>query len=378
MGRKHKAIRLRLYPNKEQTAFIINNIRSCRFVYNHYLNERKTRYEENKENFSRYDCQKDLKELKQQEDFFFLKDADSSSLIYALMNLDVAFKNFFRTPSVGYPKFKSRYNIRQSYSTQKVRIGENYIVLPKIGKVRARGYREFPGGVAKNATVSVTPSGKFFASVLVEYEAEIVPVSVDKDKVLGISFVPSTLFVDSEGNSAEMPKFFKDMSEKLAREQQLLSRMTPGGENYKKQKVKVAKLHEHIANQRNYYIHNLTRRIADNYDLVCIEDISISKMIKDIEFKNARKSILDASWHSFITILDYKLAERGKELIKVTSEGTPLSHICSYCGAVVPKDTSLSKNKWTCEECQTEHIKAQNTAINIREVGYRMYLNSLK
>lgn len=378
MAKAYKAVKLRLYPNKTQEEYLRRNIGCSRFIYNYFLNKKKKIYEETKENYSRFDCTKELTGMKKQEEYSFLKEVDSNALLYSIMYLDTAFKNFFRSPAVGYPKFKSRYSARQSFTTRGIKIGKNCIVLPKIGKITARGHRDLPNAVYKSTTVSLSPSGKFFVSVLVEYDADIIPAEVAEDKVLGLTFKSDCLFIDSEGNSAKMPKYFKDMSDKLACEQQKLSRMTPGSSNYEKQKIKIARIHEYVANQRNDFIHNLTKKLADTYDLICVEDISISKMIQDIEFKNARKSILDASWSGFITILEHKMLERGKELIKVKQEETPLSHICSHCGAIVPKETSLSKSKWTCDECQTVHIKSQNTAINIREIGYRTYLNSLK
>jgi len=377
MAKAYKAVKLRLYPNKQQEEYLRKNIGCSRFVYNYFLDKKKKIYEETKENFSRFDCTKELTGMKKQEEYSFLKEVDSNALLYSIMYLDAAFKNFFRSPAVGYPKFKSRYNARQSFTTRGIKIGENSIVLPKIGRISARGHRDLPSAVYKSTTVSLSPSGKFFASVLVEYDADFTPVVVEEDKVLGLTFKSDCLFIDSEGNSAQMPKYFKDMSDKLAWEQQKLSRMTPGGSNYKKQKIKIARIHEYVANQRNDFIHNLTKKLADTYDLICVEDISISKMIQDIEFKNARKSILDASWSGFITILEYKMLERGKELIKVKQEETPLSRICSHCGTILTEGTSLDKKKWVCPECQTEHIKAQNTAINIREAGYKIYVENL-
>lgn len=372
MSKAYKAMKLRLYPTEAQKEYFMKNIGCCRFVYNHYLDKRKTTYEETGENYSRFDCSKDLTELKKEN--VFLKEADSTALNWSLLHLDAAFKNFFRDKSVGYPKFKSRYGPNQSFTVSKVKVDRNCVILPKIGKILARGHREFNNATYKAGTITLAPSGKFYISIRVEYETDIPVVEVNEDKVIGLSFKSESLYIDSNGHFACMPKYYKDLSDKLAREQEKLSRMVPDSNNYKKQKIKVARVHEHIANQRNDFIHKLTAELAETYDLICVEDVSISKMIQNIEYKNARKSILDNGWSGFITILQYKLEERGKQLIKVKSE-TPISHICSECGAVISADVKL-KDKWTCSECNTEHIKGKNTAINIKSAGYKQYLEA--
>lgn len=373
MAKTYKAMKLRLYPNKTQTEYFFKNIGCCRFVYNHYLDKRKTLYEEKGEKFSRNDCTKDLTTLKKELEF--LKEADATALCWSINYLDTAFKNFFRTPTVGYPKFKSKYGSNQSFTVANVKVENNAVILPKIGRVKAHGQREFENAIYKAGTITYAPSGKFYISIRVELESEVTDVPINKEKVLGLSFKASSLYVDSNGKSAEMPKFYKDASENLAHEQMKLSKMVSGSNNYKKQRMKVARVNEHIANQRNNFIHNLTSDLADKYDLICVEDVSIKGMINNLEYKEARKSILDSAWSKFIDTLTYKMKDRGKKLIKVSSE-VPLSHICSQCGAVVPNDTKI-KDKWICSECGTELHKSINTAINIKNQGYTQYLDSI-
>ena len=367
----YKAMKLRLYPTEAQKQYFLKNIECCRFIYNYYLEKRKSAYEESGKTVSRFDCSSDLTELKKEKTF--LQEVDSTSLLWSIIHLDTAFKNFFRDKSIGYPQFKSKYEPNQSFTVTNVKIGKNYIIIPKIGKVTARGIREFDHSVKyKAVTISYAPSGKFYASVRVEYENDVKPIEVDKTKVLGLSFSAPNLYVDSNGNCPEVKKFYKESSEKLAREQQNLSRMVQDSNNYMKQKIKIAKIHEHIANQRNDYLHNLTHNLADTYDLICIEDVSISQLIQKIKYKNARKSILDNGWNKFITILEQKMKERGKYLIKVNTD-VPVSHICSSCGCIVPLDMKLGA-RWDCPDCGYVHQKEQNSAINIKNIGLSIHL----
>lgn len=367
----YKAMKLRLYPTEAQKQYFHKNIGCSRFIYNYYLEKRKTSYEESGKQLTRFDCSKDLTELKKEN--VFLQEVDSTSLLWSITHLDAAFKNFFRDKSIGYPQFKSKYTANQSFTVTNVKIGKNHIILPKIGKVTARGIREFDQSVKyKAVTISYAPSGKFYASVRVEYENDVNPIEVDTTKVLGLSYSVPHLYADSDGCYPEFKKFYKESSEKLAQEQQKMSRMVKDSNNYMKQKMKIAKIHEHIANQRNDYLHKLTRNLADKYDLIFVEDVSVSQLIQKIRYKNARKSILDNGWSKFTTILEQKMKERGKYLIKVNSD-VPVSHICSSCGCIVPLDMKLGA-RWDCPDCGYVHQKEQNSAINIKNIGLSIHL----
>ena len=368
---KHKAYKFRIYPNTEQQVLLARTFGSVRLVYNHYLEAKTKSYEETGKSLSYTKCAADLVSFKKENPF--LKEVDSIALQQALRHLDAAFQNFFREKKVGYPKFKSRKHRHDSYSSvcvnNNIRLECGTIVLPKIGKVRIKQHRIIPQGhILKSVTVSKTPTGKYFASVLFEHEVDI--QKVEPGNIIGLDFSMHDLFVSSEDEVQVDEQFlhhYRKAQDRLAREQRILSHRKKGSRRYEKQRRKVALLHEKIANQRKDYIHKQSRQIANAYDLVCVEDLNMQGMSQALNFG---KSVSDNAWGMFLRFLDYKLTEQGKMLVKI-DKWFPSSKTCHECGYVL-EELSLSIRKWECPVCHAVHDRDRNAAKNIKTEGMRM------
>lgn len=360
----NKAYKYRLYPNKEQEILLAKTFGCVRFIYNKMLSDKIEHYKETKEKLNNTPAQ-------YKKEFEWLKEVDSLALANEQMNLQTAYNNFFRSPKVGFPKFKSRKRNRFSYTTNNqngtVSIKDGKLRLPKIGLVRIKLHRLIPEGhKIKSATITKTPSGKYYAAILVEYEQEIPHVELDKNKALGLDYASHSFYVDSQGREADYPKFYRNAQEILAREQRKLSLMKYGSNNYLKQKIRVARLQEHISNQRTDWIHKLSTRLANEYDYICVEDINMQNMAQSLKLG---KSTNDNGFGMFRTILAYKLADRGKKLIKI-DKWFPSSKMCRFCGNI-NHELTLSDRVWTCE-CGQILNRDENAAINIMNVGLSM------
>ena len=360
----NKAYKYRLYPNKEQEILLAKTFGCVRFIYNKMLSDKIEHYKETKEKLNNTPAQ-------YKKEFEWLKEVDSLALANEQMNLQTAYNNFFRSPKVGFPKFKSRKRNRFSYTTNNqngtVSIKDGKLRLPKIGLVRIKLHRLIPEGhKIKSATITKTPSGKYYAAILVEYEQEIPYVELDKNKALGLDYASHSFYVDSQGREADYPKFYRNAQEILAREQRKLSLMKYGSNNYLKQKIRVARLQEHISNQRTDWIHKLSTRLANEYDYICVEDINMQNMAQSLKLG---KSTNDNGFGMFRTILAYKLADRGKKLIKI-DKWFPSSKMCRFCGNI-NHELTLSDRVWTCE-CGQILNRDENAAINIMNVGLSM------
>lgn len=368
---KHKAYKFRIYPNTEQQVLLARTFGSVRLVYNHYLEAKTKSYEETGKSLSYTKCAADLVAFKKENPF--LKEVDSIALQQALRHLDAAFQNFFRDNKVGYPKFKSKKQHHDSYSSvcvnNNIRLECGTLVLPKIGKVRIKQHRTIPEEyVLKSVTVSKTPTGHYFASLLFEYETDIQPVK--PVNIIGLDFSMHDLFVSSEDEVQMDEQFlhhYRKSQNRLAREQRILSHRKKGSNRYDKQRRKVALLHEKIANQRKDYLHKQSRQIANAYDLVCVEDLNMQGMSQALNFG---KSVSDNAWGMFLRFLDYKLAEQGKMLVKI-DKWFPSSKTCHECGYVL-EELSLSTRTWECPVCHAVHDRDRNAAKNIKMEGMRM------
>lgn len=237
---------------------------------------------------------------------------DSLALANAQLNLETAYKNFFRDKSIGFPKFKSKHKSKATYTTNlvngNIQLLEQMIKLPKLGFVCIKKHRDIPiDWQLKSVTVSKTPTNKYYVSILFEYEEEIAAITLES--VVGLDFSMKELFVSSDGDIAEYPRFYRKAQKKLAKEQRKLSKYQKGSHNRNKQRLKVARLHEKTANQRRDFLHKLSRQITNAYDAVCIEDLNMKVMSQALNFG---KSVSDNGWGMFTTILGYKLAEQGK------------------------------------------------------------------
>lgn len=369
----NKAYRFRLYPDKEQAVLIKKTFGCVRFVYNKMLAERKMIYElywDDKEALKQHKYSLPADYKKEHE---WLKEVDSLALANAQMNLKAAYRNFYRNPSTGYPKFKSRHHDRKSYTTNNLKgsiriIDSNTIRLPKLKDVRIRMHRPMPAdAVIKSATISLTRTGKYYISVLVEYEKEIEPITPKKEKILGLDYSSGMLYMDSQGNSPEYPGYYRQAEERLKKAQRKLSKRMEGGKNRGKQRQKVARLHEKVANQRKDFLHKASRQIANAYDAVAVEDLNMRSIAQGLHLA---KSTNDNAFGMFRNLLAYKLSEQGKQLI-IIDKWYPSSKRCHKCGNDY-KELTLGERNWTCKNCGTVHNRDVNAAINIKNEGIRI------
>ena len=372
-----KAYKFRIYPTEEQEIFFAKTFGCVRKVYNLMLNDRKKAYEEVKN-----DPSKKMifpTPAKYKEEFPFLKEVDSLALANAQLNLDKAYKNFFRDKSVGFPRFKSKKNPVQSYTTNNQNgtvalIDSKFIKVPKLKSlIRIKLHRQ-PKGRIKSATISRHASGKYYISLLCKEEINELPKT---NSAIGIDLGITDFAILSDGQKIDNHKFTSKMEKKLKREQRKLSKRAllaknkgiplSEAKNYQKQKRKVARLHEKVMNQRTDFLNKLSTEIIKNHDIICIEDLNVKGMLRN--HKLAR-SISDVSWSSFVAKLQYKADWYGREIIKVDT-WFPSSQICSECGHKDGKK-SLDIREWTCPICHTHHDRDINASINILTEGLRI------
>lgn len=360
----NKAYKFRIYPNEEQKILFAKTFGCVRFVYNRMLSDKIKYYEETGKKLNNTPAQ-------YKKEFEWLKDVDSLALANAQMNLQTAYNNFFRSPKIGFPKFKSKKPNCKSYTTNcvngNIAVSERDLKLPKIGQVKLKQHRNIPSNYTlKSVTVSQTPSGKYYASILFEYENQV--QEQEMRDFLGLDFSMHELYKDSNGNEPAYPRYYRQSEERLKREQRKLSKMQKGSKNRGKQRVRVAKLHEKVANQRKDFLHKQSRQITNAYDCVCIEDLDMKAMSQSL---NYGKAVSDNGWGMFVNYLKYKLEEQGKKLIKV-DRFFASSQTCSVCGYVNKETKNLNIRAWDCPECGTHHDRDVNAAINIRNEGIRI------
>ena len=366
-----KSIKLRLYPNKKQQVLINKTFGCTRFVYNYYLDKKIKTYGNENKSMSFNQTLKDLTLLK--KELVWLKDVDKFALQNSLKDLNQAYENFFKS-DFGFPKFKSKNKTKKSYKTNftnnNIEMFENHIKLPKLGKVKYRD-NSFIKGKILNVTISQSKTGKYFASVC--YEKEQVLYNKTGSEI-GIDLGLTNFCILSNGDKIKNPRYYNNLQSELAKEQKTLSRMQrlaldnnkklSDCKNYQKQKIKVAKIHEKIANLRTDFLHKLTTNIVKNHDIICIEDLNVKGMLKN---KKLAKSISDASWSEFVRQLSYKCELHGKTLIKV-NRYYPSTKTCSCCGHK-NENLTLQDRVWTCPTCNTFHDRDINAAINILNEG---------
>lgn len=372
----NRAAKCRAYPNKTQSAQIMQTLDNCRFIYNHMLDRNNKIYKRRKEHMSYVVMQNLLPGMKKY--LPWLKDADSKALQYACRQIDTAFQKFF-TGKARYPVFHSKKG-RQAYTTTNktaIHISRDCkkIKLPIVGWVKVRGLHLPDEAEINNAAVSLEPNGSFYISVNYKYIVEEPSTESKSSTVLGLDYKSNGLYVDSNGNCAEMPHWFYESQVKLARQQRILSRKIGSrkGEHrsygWHKQHHKVARIQAIIANQRNDFLHKLSRKLADTYNIVGIEDLNM-KVLSNKEFGNG-KAVMDNAYGKFTTMLDYKLAWNGGRLVKV-DRWFPSSQICSCCGKQDKSIKDLHIRKWQCKQCGTKHDRDVNAAINIKNEAIRL------
>lgn len=371
----NRAIKYRLYPTEEQKVFFAKTFGCVRKVYNLMLSDRIKSHQDTGEL-----CKTTPAMYK--EKYPFLKEVDSLALANAQMNLQAAFSNFFsrtRKKKNGFPKFKSFKRSRRAYTTNNQKGGiailKNSIKLPKVGVVEAVIHRT-PNKrwILKSATISQDRDGKYYASVLFAFEKEEPTYKIDTQNAIGLDYASDGLYVDNNGNIGTNHKFYRESHAKLAKAQRKLSRMKGSkkhekkSSNYLKQLRKVNKIHKHIANQRKDNLHKLSTEIANRYDVACVEDLNM-KAMSNKGFGNG-KATLDNGFGSFVSMLDYKLSDRNKYLIKV-DKWYPSSQICHACGTLHPEMKDLKIRTMRCD-CGLVIGRDQNAAINILNEGLRI------
>lgn len=362
--KKNIAYKFRLYPTCEQEIFLSKTFGCCRFIYNKMLEDKINYYNE---------FRKKLKNTpaRYKKEYDFLKEVDSLALSNVQLNLESAYNNFFKNSKSKFPKFKSKKNKKQSYTTNNqngtIRIDNGFIKLPKIGYIKVKQHRSIPEDyILKSATVSKTSPGKYYVSILFEYDnqvQEVIPHSF-----IGLDYSMNELYIDNNGYEASYPKFYRKALQKLKKEQRKLSRMVKCSNNYCKQVKKIAKIYEHITNQRKDFLHKLSRSIVETYDAVCIEDLDMKAMSQCLNFGT---SVHDNGWGMFIRMLEYKLENMGKKLIKV-DKFFASTQICSCCGYKNKETKNLSIRDWNCPNCNIHHNRDVNSAINIKNEGIRL------
>ena len=374
-----RSYRFRIYPNPSQKELIEKTLGCCRQVYNDFLSMCIESYEADKNYLiKKYDLVNLLPEYK--ETFPYLKEVDSIALQQTVIHLYDAYMNFFRHNAT-FPKFKKKKNdygyITMKSNYDNIRFIEDDIQIPKLGRVRVRLHRHLPESF-KFTMVSVSRKGKYYyVSLLGEEEyfdyAEYIKEKLDPNNSIGLDFSMKHLFVDSDGNHLDMPTYYQDSLTKLAKEQRKLSRMKKDSSHYQKQLMRIKNLYEHIANQRKDFLHKVSRKLANTYDYVFVENLDLKEMGERKEDLKFGITIFDLGYGTFLNYLSYKLKWLNKKLIKV-DRYFPSSQLCSYCG-YRKTDLTLNQRSWTCPECGTKHDRDYNAAINIKKEGIRMILN---
>lgn len=350
-----RAYKYRIYPNAEQREYFAKCFGCVRFVYNRMLADRIEYYKQTGKSLNNTPAE-------YKKEFEWLKEVDSLALANAQLNLNKAYKNFFRDKSVGFPRFKSKKSNRHAYTTNNqkgtVTIEDGYIKLPKLkSKVRVKQHRDFDG-LIKSCTVSKTSSGKHFISVLVD--TELAPLPKAENKV-GIDVGLKDFAICSNGEVFPNPKWLRNSEKRLAKLQKNLSRKAKGSSNRAKARLKVAKLHEKIANQRKDFLHKASSKIVSENQAIAIEDLKVKNMLKN---HCLAKAIFEVSWSMFRTMLEYKSKWNGRDLV-IAPSNYASSQLCSYCGYKNPEVKNLGLRKWTCPECRAVHERDINAAKNL-------------
>lgn len=367
-----RSYKFRIYPNRNQMVLIQKTFGCCRYVYNHFLADRQVKYIREGKMPSLYSQENSLTLLKQQ--YIWLKEVDSIALHSELQNLDFAFHNFFRrlrqeSKPYGHPQFKQKRSDRNSYKTKEInnniKIGTSQIKLPKLGWVKCKVSKQVEGRIL-SATVSQNAAGKYFVAVnCTDVQLEPLPKT---GAVVGVDLGIKALATTSDGTEYPNRKFIKQSDTKLRRESRRLSRKQKGSRRYEKQRIRKARVEEHIANQRRDYLQKTTTELVRNYDVICIENLKTKGMMKNHKLARA---VSDVSFFEFRRELEYKAKWYGKT-VQVIDTFYPSSQLCHSCGYRNPETKNLSVREWTCPECGKQHNRDVNAAINIFNEGLRL------
>ena len=360
----NKTYKFRLFPTKEQEVLLNKHFGHSRWVYNHFLNERKEQYQADKKSDNYYKQATTLTKLKKEEETKWLKEVNSQTLQFALRSLDTAFLNFFRG-NAQFPKFKSRKHKNTFTIPQFGTLADNKISIPKFKEgIKVKLHREVKGKIGK-MSITKTPTGKYYVSIFTEQEVEELPKT---NKQVGIDLGLKDFVITSGNKKFKNNRYTKKYAKQLKKAQQHLSRKQKGSNGFEKQKLKVAKIHEKIASCRLDTLHKVSKELVESYDLISIEDLNVKGMIKNHKLS---KHIADASWGTFVTLLQYKCDWYGKELVKV-NRFYPSSKTCGDCGWI-NQELKLSDREWTCKSCGVVHDRDVNASMNILKEGLKIF-----
>lgn len=366
----HKSYKYRIYPTKEQEVFLLKHFGSVRFVYNHFLAERKEQYEKTGKSDNYYKQAKRLTQLKRQEEYNWLNEINSQTLQSALSNLESAYVNFFSGRS-RFPRFKKKINRNTFCVPQKVKIQQQKIFIPKLknlGGIKLVKHRELHGRILF-ATFSKTPTNKYFVSITVEQDYNS---KQSTHKEIGIDLGIKDLIITSNGNKFKNHKFISKFEKQLKKAQQHLSRKQKGSKRFERQRLKVALIHEKIHNCRLDNLHKISHKLVMENDAVYMENLNVDGMVKN---HNLAKAILDCSWSELKRQLQYK-GDWDDTYIYEIFRFYPSSKTCSTCGYIMDS-MKLNVRNWTCPKCHTEHDRDINAAINILKEGKRELVGNL-
>jgi len=358
-----KAYKYKLLPDEEQTTLLNKHFGSIRFIYNHFLNERKVEYETNDNTLNYYDNAKVLTIIKKSDEYIWLKEVNSQSLQYSLKCLDGAYQNFFKFKK-GFPKFKSKHNKNSFTVPQFVKVIDDYINIPKFKNgIKMIKHRDFKGDI-RSCTISKTATNEYFVSILVETTHNVLPKT---GKSVGIDLGIKDFVITSNGYKYKNNRYTKTYAKLLKEKQQHLSRKTKNSNRYKNQKLKVASTHKKITNSRLDNLHKVSTDLIRKYDVIVLEDLNIKGMIKNHKLS---KHIADASWGKLIELLTYKAEWNDKTIVKI-DRFFPSSKTCNCCG-YINQNLTLSMRTWVCPSCNTKLDRDLNASINILKEGYKI------
>lgn len=365
--KKYKAYRFRLYPNEKQKEYFAKCFGGVRFIYNKLLEERIALYEKYKDDIEQLKAHKSKTVTEHKHEYEWLYEVDPSALCTAQRNLISAYNNFFRNKHFGFPKFKSKKNDTDTYTTYNMhknfRIENKHLWIPKIGFVRVVQHREIPSNQRIiSYTISKTKTNKYYVSIKVEWEEDEQPSELNLDKSIGLDYSSPHFYVDSQDRKANYPKFYRMAEERLKRENRKLSKCVKGSKNYEKQRLRLARAHEKVANCRRDWLEKLSCRIAKDNDIVCIENLNMQAIGQALHLA---KNTKDNGWGMFVGMLERKC----KKVIKI-DRFFPSSKLCPVCGGI-NKELTLKDRVWTCS-CGAVLDRDFNAANNILNEGLRL------
>ena len=359
----YKAFKYRLYPTEPQKELIAKHIGSSRFVFNLALETKNAAYIGAKHNYSAFDLVKQLPELK--KELPWLKEVNSQSLQQAIQNMDIAFKKFFKGD--GFPKFKSKRKGKQSFSIpQNVIVENDLLIIPKFKEGIKMSLHRPTNGTIKSATISVTPTGKYFVSILCDTKEEIpTKAPITESTTIGIDLGIKDFAITSEGEVFENPKYLRKAQSKLKYIQRKYSKYKG-----KRTKNKLAKLHEDVVNKRKDFLHKVSTKLIRENQTICLETLAVKNMVKN---HNLAQAISDVSWSTFVSMLEYKAEWYGKNILKI-GRFEPSSKLHANCG-YINKDLKLSDREWICPKCGDVVSRDENASINIKNFALKNHLS---